>query len=201
LLFRSDSRLVRRAGFVQAWEKANNGGTCLRRWIVCAWLALASHAAPGLAAPGVEDAGNAAAVQTEGAAANKPVFASGLPLRRDIGSEGVGTGAATLAAAAVLLAGVWAAVRFRQRQRGTVRMAGAAALPWLGHLLPGASGRQLRVIETAALTSHARLHVVTWHGQEYLVSTALDKVCILDRREIPSGLPGGQAENGLEDAE
>jgi hypothetical protein len=180
---------------------AGNGGMRLRQWMACAGLALASQAVPGLAAAGVAGADNAAAVQTAAAAASKPVFPSDLPLRRDTGGEGVGTSSAALAAAAVLLAGVWAAARFRQRQRGTVRRPGMGALPWLAHLRPGASGRQLRVIETAALTSHARLHVVAWQGQEYLVSTALDKVCILDRREIASVLPDGQAENGSEGAE
>lgn len=145
----------------------------MRCWIVCAALALGVQASAG--------------ANNEAAAPAKPVFAPGLPLKREEGNDGVGTGTAALAAGAVLLAGIWAAVQYRQRQRGGVRKPGAASVPWLGRLLPDAPGRQLRVVETAALTSHARLHVVVWQGQEYLVSTALDKVSILDRRESRAG--------------
>lgn len=150
-----------------------------RRRIVCACLVLAVQITPALAAPASAGAG-----APSGAAPTKQPFAPGVPLRRDTDSEGVGTGTAALAAACVLLAGVWAAAQYRRRQRGAaVRKPGRMSLPWLGHLLPEASARQLRVVETASLTSHARLHVVAWQGQEYLVSTAHDKVCILDRRE------------------
>jgi hypothetical protein len=137
-----------------------------RRRIAGACLVLAVQITPGLAAP-----------------AQQP-FAPGVPLRRDTDNEGVGTGTAALAAGCVLLAGVWAAAQYRRgRHGGAVRKPGRVSLPWLGHLLPDASNRQLRVVETATLTSHARLHVVAWQDQEYLVSTALDKVTILDRRE------------------
>ena len=137
-----------------------------RRRIVWACLALAVQITPVLAAPA------------------QPSFAPGVPLRRDADNEGVGTGTAALAAGCVLLAGVWVAAQYRRGRRGgTARKPGRAPLPWLGRLIPDAPGRQLRVVETATLTSHARLHVVAWQGQEYLVSTALDKVTILDRRE------------------
>ena len=147
--------------------------------IVCACLALALHVTPVLAAP------DPAGANAPSVAPGKQPFAPGVPLRRDADSEGVGTGTAALAAVCVLLAGVWAAAQYRRRQRGAVALKpGAVSFPWLGRLIPDASGRQLRVVETASLTSHARLHVVAWQGQEYLVSTALDKVSILDRREL-----------------
>lgn len=159
-----------------------------RRRIVCACLALAIQITPALAAPAPTGANTppVALAQASGAAPGKLPFAPGLPLRRDADSEGVGTGTAALAAVLVLLAGVWAAAQYRRRQRGAMaRKPGRVSLPWLGRLLPDAPSRQLRVVETASLTSHARLHVVAWQGQEYLVSTAHDKVCILDRRERP----------------
>ncbi len=138
--------------------------------------------AGALAAPGTATHGtNAVAAQAAG-----PVFAPGLPLKRDGVDDGVGTGTAALAAGGVLLAGVWAAAQYRQRRRGSAGKPGAFSLPWLGRFLPAAPGRQLRVVESAALSSHARLHVVVWRDQEYLVSTSLDKVSILDRREAPA---------------
>jgi hypothetical protein len=156
-----------------------------RRRLAGVCLALAVHITPALAAP------DPAGANTPSVAPGKQPFAPGVPLRRDADSEGVGTGTAALAAACVLLAGVWAAAQYRRRQRGAVaHKPGAVSFPWLGRLLPDVSGRQLRVVETASLTSQARLHVVAWQGQEYLVSTALDKVCILDRREVrPQGEP------------
>jgi hypothetical protein len=159
-----------------------------RRRIVCACLALAVQITPALAAsaPTGANTPSVALAQVPGAAPGKQPIAPGLPLRRDADSEGVGTGTAALAAVCVLLTGVWAAAQYRRRRRGgVVRKPGRMSFPWLGHLLPDASGRQLRVVETTSLTSHARLHVVAWQGQEYLVSTAHDKVCILDRRERP----------------
>jgi hypothetical protein len=115
-----------------------------------------------------------------------PVFAPGLPLRREAGDDGVGPSAAALAALAVLMVGVWAAVQYRRRQRGNGRTRGAAPMPWLGRLFPDAQGRELRVLEAASLGSHARLHVVAWRGREYLVSSALDQVRVLDRRDAPA---------------
>lgn len=157
-----------------------------RRSIVCACLALAVQITPVLAIPASAgtDTPPVAPAQASGTASGTQPFAPGLPLRRDADSGGIGTGTAALAAVLVLLAGVWAAAQSRRRQRGSAaRMPGRLSFPWLGHLLPDAPTRQLRVVETASLTSHARLHVVAWQGQEYLVSTAHDKVCILDRRE------------------
>lgn len=148
--------------------------------IVLALGMLAS--AMSMAAPTAANLGAA----TPPAAAAKLVFAPDLPLKRDAGNEGVGTGTAALVAGVILVAGVWAAMQVRRRQRGVVRKPGAVPLSWFGRFLPDSSGRQLRVLETATLTSHARLHVVVWQGQEYLVATALDKVSILDRRESPA---------------
>ena len=120
------------------------------------------------------------------AASAQPSFAPGLPLRRESDSDAVGPRNATLAAAGILFIAVWATVQYRRRQRGVPGRLRAPALPWLGHLLPDAQARHLRVVETASLTPHARLHVVVWKGREYLVSTAPDHVRVLDRREVPA---------------
>jgi len=121
------------------------------------------------------------------AASAPPRFAPGLPLRRESDSDAVGPGDATLAAAGILLIAVSVTVQYRRRQRGV------PGRPWLGHLLPDAQGRHLRVVETASLTPHARLHVVEWKGREYLVSTAPDHVRVLDRREVPAEQAQDQA--------
>jgi hypothetical protein len=146
---------------------AGKGGVLLRCCFVCAALAVSTQV-PAAAAP------------------EKPLFAPSLPLKRDAADEGVGTGTAAVAAAAVLLAGVWAAAQYRGRQRGAARKPGAAILPWISRILPDAQARQLRVVETAALGAHARLHVVQWQGQEYLLSATADNVSILDRRVLPA---------------
>lgn len=146
-------------------NRAGKGGSRLRFWLVCAALAVSTQV-PAAAAP------------------EKPQFAPGLPLKREAADEGVGTGTAAVAAGAVLLAAVWAAVQYRRRQGSAARKPGAAALPWFGRLLPDAGARQLRVVETAALGAHARLHVVQWQGQEYLLSATADNVSVLDRKTM-----------------
>jgi hypothetical protein len=127
------------------------------------------------------------------AASAPPRFAPGLPLRRESDSDAVGPRNATLAAAGILLIAVWVTVQYRRRQRGVPGRLRAPAWPWLGHLLPDAQARHLRVVETASLTPHARLHVVEWKGREYLVSTAPDHVRVLDRREVPAEQAQDQA--------
>lgn len=157
-------------------------------------LALAIHVSAGMLVP-VAAAEAGAAARTDGqpvrpvasnAASAQPGFAPGLPLRRESDSDVVGPRSATLAAAGILLIAVWVTVQYRRRQRGVSGRLRAPALPWLGHLLPEAQARQLRVVETASLTPHARLHVVAWKGREYLVSTTPGHVRVLDRREIPA---------------
>jgi hypothetical protein len=49
-------------------------------------------------------------------------------------------------------------------------------------LQPARRPRALRVVETAPLSPHARLHVVTWNDKEYLVSSSPGEVRILDTR-------------------
>jgi hypothetical protein len=156
-------------------------------------LALAVHAAIGMATPAAAAPGAAARADTlavragsDDGAPRQSGFAPGLPLKRDAADDVVGPGRAALAAGGILLIAVWAAVQYRKRQRGVARKAGPLAFPWLGHLLPDAQARQLSVVETATLAPHAKLHVVTWKGREYLVSTAPDHVRVLDRREIPA---------------
>lgn len=164
-------------------------------------LALAIHVAAGMAAP-VTAAEPDAPTRAEPRAARgdssdtvaaQPGFAPGLPLKRDTDGDVVGARSAALAAAGILFISVWVAVQYRKRQRDLPRKVGARAFPWLGHLLPDAQARHLRVVETATLTPHARLHVVAWKGREYLVSTAPDHVRVLDRREVPADQPPDQS--------
>jgi hypothetical protein len=165
----------------------------MTRWMRVG-LALAIHVSAGMLAP-VAAAEPAAAARVDGrparseaagTASAQPGIAPGLPLRRESDSDVVGPRRATLAAAGILLIAVWVTVQYRRRQQGVSGRPRASALPWLGHLLPEAQARHLRVVETASLTPHAKLHVVAWKGREYLVSTAPDHVRVLDRREIPA---------------
>jgi hypothetical protein len=151
-------------------------------------LALAIHVAAAIVVPvaAAERAGvPPARTGALDASSARSGFAPALPLRRDADDAVVGPRSAALAAAGVLLLAGWVAVQYRRRQRGVPRKAGGPGWPWLGHLLPDAQERQLRVVETASLTSHASVHVVAWKGREYLVATGPDHVRVLDRREMP----------------
>lgn len=155
----------------------------MTRWMRVG-LALAIHVSAGMLTP---------VAAAEPAASAQPGFAPGLPLRRESDSDVIGPRRATLAAAGILLIAVWATVQYRRRQGGVSGRPRNPGLPWLGHLLPEAQARHLRVVETASLTPHAKLHVVAWKGREYLVSTAPDHVRVLDRREIPAEQAQDQA--------
>lgn len=155
-------------------------------------IALAIHVAIGMTVPAAAtEPGAAPRVDAPvvrsgsgGVATAQSGFAPSLPLKRDTDSDTVGGRSAALAAACILLIAVWAAVQYRRRQRDVPGIGRAPALPWLGLLLPDSQARELRVVETAALAPHARLHVVAWRGREYLVSTAPGHVRVLDRREM-----------------
>lgn len=124
-----------------------------------------------------------------------------LPLKRDDDQQGIGAQGVALTAGGILLLAVWLAAQLRRRTTGgaAAKARGRAGVPWLRRLVaaPGA----LRVLETAALTSQVRMHVVAWHGREYLVSTSADAVRIVDRRDPPPAAPERERDAGRDDGE
>lgn len=100
---------------------------------------------------------------------------STLPLRRDV--EAVSE--TSLWLPSILLLGLGgAAAGFLLWRRGG---AGSPRLPG-GRRVEGAVTR----MSSHALTPHASVHAVQWHGQEFLVGCTAQQVTLLARRDAPA---------------
>lgn len=107
---------------------------------------------------------------------------AGLPLKRGEESE-LGTPAAALVAAGLLVVAVWVAMGLRKTRGRALPGAGPIQGPWLGRLLqPARQSGSLRVLGTASLSPQARLYVVGWEDKEYLLSASQGEVRVLDSR-------------------
>lgn len=117
-------------------------------------------------------------VATGASGASQAALPASLPLRRDASGAGDGGGWAapllllTLAGAG----GAWAGWRRLVRRR-----------------VPADAVPSQRIVRTCsqALTPHASLHVVQWHGEELLLACTGQQVSVIGRRVRSTGSEGG----------
>ncbi|MFL6676164.1 MAG: flagellar biosynthetic protein FliO [Massilia sp.] len=125
------------------------------------------------------------------ASANGGAGTEGLRFKRDDAGD-IGTSAAVATAVCLLLLAVWVAVQVKAKRGQGAKFNFPLRFLRLASSVSGE--RSLRVLESAPLTAHVRLHVVNWRGKEFLISTAAETVRVLDRAESASDADGGKAE-------
>ena len=106
----------------------------------------------------------------------------GLPLRHDAEPSWSGLGLLQILILGAFLL-LWIAWLWRRQGPGALgqwRRRG-----WRG-LLAAGEPDGLRVVQSAALTPRASLHVVRWNGQEWLLGCAEGSVTELGRRDAPT---------------
>ena len=148
----------------------------LRVLAVCAW--------PGVAASA--EVVPPQAVAQEGAAASTGIPLA-LPVRRDDSlawqTGGVGVFGALAMVMLILALGVW-----WLRRGGWAQVAGNDAAGGGGwrRLMAARAATPLRVIESARLTPRSSVHVVQWHGREWLLGCTEQGITVIGQQPAPA---------------
>ena len=106
----------------------------------------------------------------------------GLPLQHDVEPSWSGLG---LLQALILGAFLLLWIAWLWRRQGPGALAKWRRQGWRG-LLAVREPDGLRVVQSAALTQRASLHVVRWNGQEWLLGCSEGGVTELARRDAPA---------------
>jgi flagellar biogenesis protein FliO len=145
---------------------------------VCAW--------PGVAA-------SAEAVSPQAVAQEGPAASTGIPLalpvRRD-DSPAWQTGGVGVFGALAMVMLVLGFVVWWLRRSGWAQVAGKAGEPVAGggwrRLMAARAASQLRVIESARLTPRSSVHVVQWHGREWLLGCTEQGITVIGQQPTPA---------------
>ena len=125
----------------------------------------------------------AAAVPVWAAEADAPAGQplGGLPLQHDAEPSWSGLGLLQVLILGSFLL-LW--IAWLWRRQGTGALGRWRRQGWRG-LLAAGEPDGLRVVQSAALTARASLHVVRWNGQEWLLGCTESNVTELGRRDAP----------------
>ncbi|WP_435440411.1 flagellar biosynthetic protein FliO [Variovorax sp. RB2P76] len=145
---------------------------------VCAWPRVAASA---------EVVPPQAAAQ-EGVTASTSIPLA-LPVRRD-DSPAWQTGGVGVFGALSMVMLVLALVVWWLRRSGWAQVAGNAGEPVAGggwrRLMAARATAQLRVIESARLTPRSSVHVVQWHGREWLLGCTEQGITVIGQQPAPA---------------